>query len=115
MIAGSPPGCAGCSTTLTALYGFYAAAFPSHRGALLSYTMDSTLPDFFSITTGAFTLGLEEDVTTFFDPSANLKVFLDSNSGHVLFFDPSLTSQTVTLEEFLTKMVTDDASWASVE
>ena len=110
-----PPGCAGCSTTLTALYGFYAGAFPNHRGTLLSYTMDSTLPNFFGITTSDFTMGLEEDVATYFDPSANLKVFLDSNSGHVLFFDPSLTSQTVTLEEFLTKMVTDDASWASVE
>jgi hypothetical protein len=83
--ATSPP-CAACATNPSAIYGFYAAAFPSHRGALLSYSQDSVLPSFFGITTAQFTMGLDEDLTTEFAPNPNLQAFVVGAAGHVLLF-----------------------------
>jgi hypothetical protein len=34
--------------------------------------------------------------------------------GHVMWFNPSLIEATTTLQQFVTEMVTDDASWSSV-
>jgi hypothetical protein len=109
-----PPGCKGCSADLTKLLGFYAGAFPSHRGALLSYTQDSTLPTYYGITTAEFTTGLDEVTAAQLDPTQNLKYFEVNASGHVLWFDPLLATNGVTLQQFLTEMVTDDKAWASV-
>jgi hypothetical protein len=109
-----PVGCTGCATSLSALYGYYAATFSSSRGALLSYTEDSVTPAFYGITTAQFTSGLDEDLSTYFTPSANLKSFLDGAAGSVMWFNPSLSAATTTLQQFVTKMVADDSSWASV-
>jgi hypothetical protein len=109
-----PTGCAGCTASLAALYGYYATTFSSSRGALLSYTEDSVIPTDYGITTAQFTSGLDEDLSTYFTPSANLKSFLDGAAGHVMWFSPSLVAGTTTLQQFVTEMVTDDASWASV-
>lgn len=109
-----PPGCTDCSKGLDALFGFYAKAFPDHRGALLSYTKDTVLSQFSGITTDQFNTGLEQDLTTYFAPNPNLKSFLVDNSAHVLFFNPKLTTKGVTLNQFLTQMVNDDKAWASV-
>ena len=51
-LAGTVPPCATCATDPTAIWSFYAQAFPTHRGALLSYTMDTTLPGFQGIEHG---------------------------------------------------------------
>jgi len=48
------------------------------------------------------------------DPTQNLKYFEVNASGHVLWFDPQLTTNGVTLQQFLTQMVDDDKDWASV-
>jgi hypothetical protein len=112
--ATSPP-CSTCSTDPSAIYGAYAAAFPTHRGALLSYTQDSVLPTFFGITTAQFTTGLDEDLTAEFAGHANLQAFVFDGPGHVLFFDPQLTQNGVTLQTFVTQMATDSSAWATVQ
>ncbi len=109
-----PKGCTTCSADLTTIFGFYADAFPDHRGALLSYTQDSVLPTFYGIKTAQFTAGLDELTAKQFDPTTNLEYFEVGASGHVLWFQPTLATNGVTLQQFLTKMVNDDPSWASV-
>lgn len=103
-----PPGCTECAQRLDGILDFYAKTYPDHRGALISYTKDSVLPTFFGITQDKFAMGLEEQATTKFDPSQNLRYFIYSGSGHVLWGKPSLATNGVTVREFVTKMVTDD-------
>jgi hypothetical protein len=112
-----PPGCAACASRLDALWGFYAQAFPHQRGALLSYTQDTALPNYFGITSAQFTTGLDEEVATSFAPTMNLKSFVVGAEGHVLWFaqPPSPSQQFQKLEAFLELMTTDDASWASIQ
>lgn len=109
-----PPGCTACKQNLDALLPFYAQQFPTHRGALLSYVQDSVLPTFYGISTMQFEQGLTEETTQKFDPSPNLRYFLVGSSGHVLWFDPSLTTKSLTLKQFVTQMLSDDPAWASV-
>jgi hypothetical protein len=112
-----PSGCTACATRLDALYGFYTTMAPSHRGALLSYVQDSVLPTFFGTSTAQFSQGLQEELTTYFAPAPGLRSFTVNASGHVLFLSPTLTATKggVTLQEFITKMVTDDSTWANVQ
>jgi len=110
-----PPGCAACAQDLSAIYGFYSRAFPDSRGALLSYTKDAVLPVFYGITTAEFTTGLDEVLADQIAPTTNFRTFLVGAAGHELWFTPSLASSTVTVQQFVTQMVTDDASWASVQ
>ncbi len=109
-----PPGCTACATALDAIFGYYASVFPNNRGALLSYVQDSVLPAYYGITTSEFTSGLNELTAAQFDPNANLHYFTVSGPGHVLFFTPSLATDGVTVEQFITKMVTGDPTWTSV-
>jgi hypothetical protein len=112
--AALPPGCTTCAADLSTIYGYYETAFPSHRGALLSYTEDSVLPTFFGISTAQFTEGLGEDIARYFAPTSNLKYFTNDAPGHVLFLTPTLTTSSTTVQQFITQMVTDDPSWANV-
>ena len=110
-----PAGCTSCTTALDAIYAFNATTFPSHSQALLSYTQDSVLPSLYGITTQQFTTGLGDEISTEFAPiNANLKTFEFAGAGHVLFFSPTLTTGTTSLQQFLLKMTIDDAGWTSV-
>jgi hypothetical protein len=108
-----PAGCTACATDLTSLYDFYAKAFPTRRGALLTYQQDSVLPSYFGISTAQFDNGLAEDVTNDFVPNANLQYFEAAGTGHVLWFQPQLSAAGISVQDFVTNMVSD-ASWASV-
>ncbi len=111
-----PPGCTGCATRLDALLPFYATAFPNQRATLLTYIQDSTLPTFYGITTDQFVTGLNEELASDFKSDQNFQYFSVNASGHVLWFTPSLTvttTATVTLQQFVTQMVTDDPTWTS--
>jgi hypothetical protein len=114
LAAALPPDCAGCTTALSALYGYYAASFPSDRFALLSYSQDSVIPAYYGITTAEFTSGLDEDLMDYFAPNANAHYFVNSMFGHVLWFEPSLATGSTTVQGFVTKLAADDPSWASV-
>ncbi len=109
-----PPGCTGCAEDLSAIFGFYAQAFPGSRGALLSYTQDSVIPIFDGITTAEFTTGLDEMLAAQVTPNPSLRYFLDDAAGHELWPAPLLASTGVTVQQFLTDMVTDNPAWASV-
>lgn len=114
LAATTPPGCTDCATAFDAIYSFDSSTFPDSRGALLSYQADSVLPAFYGISTQKFTTGLGETETQFFDPSANLRYFNKSGSGHVLWFSPLLSTKSTTVQQFISLMVTDDPGWGSV-
>jgi len=111
-----PVDCTACVTALDAIFSFYSAALPNSRGALLSYTADSVLPNYFGITSAQFTTGLNELEATRFDPvlNPNLAYFTFGGSGHVLFFLPGITTNAETLQQFLTLMESDSPAWGSV-
>jgi hypothetical protein len=113
-----PAGCTGCATRLDALYGWFASKGAGHRGALLSYVQDSTLPSFWQISTAQFAQGLQEELSTYFAPAvpaSSLRSFTTNAPGHVLWFSPTLTVSGVTVQQFVTQMVNDDPSWGSVQ
>jgi hypothetical protein len=109
-----PVGCTSCATDLSSIFGYYAQALPANHAALLSYTQDSVIPIFYGITTAEFTTGLTELVSKEITPNAGFKSFLDNAVGHELWAMPALASAGVTVETFVTQMVTDDAGWVSV-
>jgi hypothetical protein len=109
-----PPGCTGCSKSLDAILPYYDKAYPTHRAALLSYYQDTVLPNFYQVSTTQFETGITQELTSYFEPIASFKWFTSPNAGHVLWFDPTLTTNGVTVKQFLTQMVTDDPSWAAV-
>jgi Pectinacetylesterase len=109
-----PAGCTTCASDPSTLYGYYAKKYPDHRAALLSYTQDSVLPSYYGITTAEFTTGLDDDLTSQFTPNANLGAFIDDAAGHVLFLSPTLASGGVTVQSWITSMVTDASTWATV-
>jgi len=108
----APASCPACLQSLSGFLAFYQKEFPNQKAALLSYAQDSTLPGYFMIPQQQFDMGLAEDIATYFTPGANSKVFIAANAGHVLWFTPMLTTNGVTLQQFLTQMVTDDPAWA---
>jgi len=112
--AAVPAACGGClASGLAELYAYYAKSFPKDRGALLSYQQDSVLPTFYDIDESQFIAGLDGDLLTYFKPTPNLRYFVDAASGHVLWFTPQLTSNGVSVESFVNKMVTG-ATWSNV-
>jgi Pectinacetylesterase len=109
-----PSACTGCATDLSSFYGYAAGAVPNSRAAVLTYETDTVIPTFYGISGPQFTTGLNETIASQFTPHANLKIFESSSSGHVLFFNPTIAQGSVTEEQFITKMVTDDSTWSSV-
>lgn len=109
-----PSGCTNCGTDLSTIFSYYATALPNSRIALLSYSQDTVLPSYFSITTALFTQGLQEVAMDDFDPDANLKYFVDDASGHVLWFTPTLAYNSTSVQTFLTNMESDSGTWSSV-
>jgi hypothetical protein len=109
-----PSGCTSCATDLSSIFGYSAQALPNNHAALLSYTQDSVIPIFYGLTTAEFTTGLTELVSQEITPNAGFRSFLDNAVGHELWAMPALASAGVTVQTFLTQMVTDDAGWLSV-
>lgn len=116
-----PPGCTSCSTAIDTIFDFYSEQFPESRGALLSYTQDSVLPNFYGISELEFTTGLDELEASQFDASSNpnLAYFTVGATGHVLWFSPTISagnasSGMFTLQQFITLMESDDPTWQSL-
>jgi len=108
-----PPGCTACANSFDVILAFYASEFPNSRGALLSYVSDSVLPFFYGISFSTFSAGLTELETQQFDPTVTLKYFNEAGSGHVLWFSPTKATNGVTVQQFITQMVSDDPGWTS--
>lgn len=110
-----PEGCSTCQDELSAIFGFYAAALPKNRAALLSYTHDQVIAAYFSIPQAKVAEGLGV-LAAELDGYANTRYFYVEGNSHVLFGNPGGISQNgVTAKAWLTQMLADDAGWKSVK
>jgi hypothetical protein len=112
--AALPAGCATCPTNTESLYGYIATAAPAHRVALLSYVQDSVIPNYYALSTSQFITGLNSLAASEFVPYTNAAYYFVSGSGHTfLLGSGSVSVNGVTLEQFITEMVTDAPTWTS--
>jgi hypothetical protein len=111
--AAIPQMCVSCATNMASLYAFVSGSAPPHRVALLSYTQDSTISAYYQLSTSVFNAGLNELVATEFGAYANLAYFFVSGQSHTLLESGTVGVNNVTVQQFITQMVTDDPAWAS--
>jgi len=108
-----PPGCAECLTKFDALFDWYGKAYPNQRGALLSYQTDTVISQFYGISTAEFSMALDALETTRIDPYKNLHYFNATGMNHTLWGKPMVATNGVTVQQWLTQIVTDDPAWTS--
>jgi hypothetical protein len=113
LAAASPPGCTQCATDLDAVVAFYGTSMTGHRAALLSYTQDSVIGLFYQLSGPQVEAGLGALATEMM-PYDIWRHFYVAGSTHTILGAPDTTSDGVSLRTFITKMVTDDPTWASV-
>jgi hypothetical protein len=113
LAAASPPGCTQCATDLDAVVAFYGTSMTGHRAALLSYTQDSVIGLFYQLSGPQVEAGLGA-LATEMAPYDIWRHFYVAGSTHTILGAPDTTSDGVSLRTFITKMVTDDPTWASV-
>src|SRR5262249_1188512 len=109
-----PPDCAECKTALDALVTCSATAMPNNRGALLSYTADSVLPGFLSISEQEFTAGLNALAAQRLDGLPHYRYFFADASSHGLMPHADLEQGGVRLWDWIPAMLDDDPAWANV-
>jgi hypothetical protein len=81
---------------------------------LLSYTQDGVIAVFFQIPGAQVELGLGA-LATAMAPFDVWRHFYVAGGSHTVFGTPDVSQNGVSVRDFLTKMVTDDPSWASVQ
>ena len=114
LAAATPAGCTNCATDIDAIIAFYGANMTGHRAALFSYTQDSVISLFFQIPGTSVEMGLEALATTM-QPFDIWRHFYVTGTTHTVFLTPAVSQNGVSVREFVTKMVTDDPTWATVE
>jgi hypothetical protein len=114
LAAATPTGCTQCATDLDAVIPFYGTAMAGHRAALLSYTQDSVIGLFFQLPGDQVEAGLAA-LAAEMAPHDIWRHFYVAGATHTILGAPDTLSDGVSLRTFITQMVTDDPSWASVE
>jgi hypothetical protein len=114
LAAATPPGCNGCATDIDAVIAFYGANMTGRRAALLSYTQDSVISLFFQIPGAQVEAGIGV-LATAMAPFDVWRHFYVAGASHTVFGTPDVSQNGVTVREFVTKMVTDDPTWSSVQ
>jgi hypothetical protein len=113
LAAAIPPACTQCATDLDASIAFYGTTMTGHRAALLSYTQDNVIGLFFQLPGDQVEAGLYALAAEMM-PYDIWRHFYVAGSTHTILGAPDTVSDGVSLRTFLTQMVTDDPSWASV-
>jgi hypothetical protein len=114
LAATMPAGCTACAGTgLSALYAYYAATYPGDKAAFLTFEDDWVLPWFFDITSAQWLHALAEDFALV-DSHPSQHYFEAPGYGHILFFSPSLTARTTSVQTWLTRFTNDDPAWSDV-
>ena len=112
----NPSGCTDCLTDFTRFPAFLSQNHPTRRFALLAYTQDQTLRQFFGATAAEYEMKTRALLAARYDPTANAKYFLLAGSSHTML--GSLFSITApggpTLATWVTRWKDGDAAWANV-
>ena len=114
LAAAMPAGCTACADDLDAVMGFYGMQLPDHRAALLSYTRDGVIGAFFQLSGDSVEAALGA-LAGELAPYDIWRHFYVTGSSHTMLGSPGVSQNGVTVRTFLTQMVDDDPSWASVE
>ncbi|HEX7665785.1 MAG TPA: pectin acetylesterase-family hydrolase, partial [Polyangiaceae bacterium] len=105
-----PSDCAACADGPGGFVDYYATKYPSNRFGLISFAYDTVIPTFMNLTP-----------TQFHDELYALAGHMDAswkNGGYFVLAGSShvgLATPTPALKTWVTKMVTDDATWASTK
>jgi hypothetical protein len=114
-----PASCIDCLTDFPKYIGWLASNNPTRRFALLAYSKDQVLRNFFGYPNDAagFQTQTEALLTSEYDPHANAKYFyLDGTSHTMLGSQFTIQSPSnVALNDFITHWYTGSSSWASVK
>jgi hypothetical protein len=134
-----PPGCTDCKVEIANVLPYYLNKYTGSRFALLSYTRDNTIAQFYALSGTDFEAGLLELVGSHFG-RPNAAAFLLPGTKHTMLGDLTLAAGgeaaspdggtsdageeagapagppvgATTLSTWLTQMVGDDAAWKTV-
>jgi hypothetical protein len=111
--ANFPPGCTECEAGLPNIIGYYGRTFPDHRAAFVSFTTDTVLPAYNGTSPAQFTEAFNSVLQAQVEPNPNMRYFLFEGSGHVLWLDPTVTTNSISLRQWVAQMVSDDPDWAN--
>lgn len=111
-----PAGCTNCSTDLTYIIDYYASRFEgTNRFGLLSYTNDSVISTYMSMTTREFRDRLMAMTKDKMDGLTSLRYFYVNGVSHVLMSQFNQAGADGTrLSTWIRQMVEDDPSWTSI-
>jgi hypothetical protein len=107
--------CPGCKDDFSMLLTALAGLHPDDRLALLSSIQDATISTYFGLSASAFETDINALASMEIQPVTNARYFFVPGNTHTMLFNPAdFTSQGgVALYDWLTQMVTDEATWAS--
>lgn len=113
----APAGCVDCTTDFTKFPKWLNETYPQSRFALLAFTQDSVLSQFFGYSGADFETQINALLTSAYDGKANARYFLVGGNSHTML--PSFFTQTgpggATLVDWTTKFVAGDAAWVNVK
>lgn len=109
-----PSGCTGCASDFTKYPAWLSSTYPQSRFALLAYTQDGTLSQFFGYSGADFETHTRALLTGAYDPTSNAKYYLVAGNSHVMLGSlNSITNNNVTLLDWTSAFVSG-SGWASV-
>lgn len=113
----NPPGCTDCLTDFTRFPAWLASTYPQRRFALLAYTRDQVLSQFFGYNAADYETQTRALLTSRYDATSNAKYFLLAGTQHTML--ANVTTITApnggpTLQTWITRWKDADAAWANV-
>lgn len=123
------PKCPECVGDYKKLYGYYSRTYPSSRFALLSFDRDRVIATGYALLTPLFANELRNLVFNTLAPLPNVKHFVPSGTDHTMLYAldtaavngrcnwffgicfPATYGGAITVQDWLTKMYTDDPTW----
>ena len=111
-----PATCVDCLTDFTKYPAWLSTTYPTRRFALLAYTQDQTLRQFFGYSAADYETQTRSLLTMRYTPTTNAKYFLLAGSSHTML--GGLFSVTApggpTLLQWVTRWKDNDPTWANV-
>jgi hypothetical protein len=100
---------------MTGLFSGMATHYPNDRMALLSFTTDYVIAQYYKMVVTSYWSTLGDFTKTALDPSGHFKNFRQDSWGHTMLTDMDKhTVKGVKLTDWLAQMASGDPAWTSV-